>query len=186
MVCASSTRKLPDTSYSIPSRCAWLSGKAAFLRFVLSAKGRTRGRGTNGSRDFGGAEQAAEKLLGSVILSERSERRTPAVYFLTEPNQLPRSFAPLRMTANAPRMTVSAVLPQPVKLRPSSSAPKPSQRGEEFSLASDGNSQRLHLAVEVAALQAQNLGRAADVALVFFELAQDIVALISGARLLES
>jgi len=164
-----------------------LSGKAAFLRFVLSAKGRTRGRGTNGSRDFGGAEQAAEKLLGGVILSERSERRTPAVH----PFHSPRPTAEVLRSAQddskcAQDDSREAVLPQPVKLRPSSSAPKPSQRGRKSSLASDGNSERLHLAVEVAALQAQNLGRAADVALVFFELAQDVVALISGARLLES
>ena len=43
------------------------------------------------------------------------------------------------------------------------------------------NPQRLHLAVHVAALQAQDFGGAADAALIFVELLQDVVALV-GAR----
>src|SRR5438270_12849684 len=47
------------------------------------------------------------------------------------------------------------------------------------------DSQSLHLPVKVAALQAQHLGGAADVAMVLVERLEDVVALIGVARLVQ-
>src|ERR1035437_2469777 len=49
-----------------------------------------------------------------------------------------------------------------------------------------GNSQRLHLAIHVAAFQAQHLGCPADAAMVLFQLLQDVVAFVGGARLVQA
>jgi len=46
-------------------------------------------------------------------------------------------------------------------------------------------SQGLHLPVQVTSLQPEHFGRAADVAVVFVELLQDVIALVRGARLME-
>ena len=48
-----------------------------------------------------------------------------------------------------------------------------------------GNAQGLHLPVEVAAFQAEHLGCAGHVAVVFIEFLQDVVALVGGAGLVE-
>jgi hypothetical protein len=48
-----------------------------------------------------------------------------------------------------------------------------------------GDSQRLHLAIKVGALEPENLGRAADIAVVFVQFLEDVVALVSGAGLME-
>src|SRR5690348_8984102 len=47
------------------------------------------------------------------------------------------------------------------------------------------NPQRFHLAVEVAALQTQNLGGAAHVAVVLIQFLEDVVALVGGASLVQ-
>src|SRR5690348_4910379 len=47
------------------------------------------------------------------------------------------------------------------------------------------NSQRLHLAVKMAALQAQYLGGAAHVAVVLIEFFEDVITLVGGACLVQ-
>src|ERR1041385_8653417 len=47
------------------------------------------------------------------------------------------------------------------------------------------NSQRLHLAVQMAALQPQDFRRARDIAMVLIQLLQDVIALIGGACLVQ-
>ena len=46
------------------------------------------------------------------------------------------------------------------------------------------DSQRFHLAIKVAAFEAQRFSGAADVALVFLEFVKDVVTLIGGASFL--
>ena len=48
------------------------------------------------------------------------------------------------------------------------------------------NPQSLHLAIQVAALQAQDFGGAADVAVILVELFQDVVTLVGGAGLMQA
>ncbi len=52
-------------------------------------------------------------------------------------------------------------------------------------LAPNRDSQGLHFSIEVAALESQSFGRARDVALIFLEFAEDVVALVGGSRLLQ-
>ena len=78
----------------------------------------------------GGASQAAEKLVGGVILSEAKN------LCICRIRQMRRSF--LRFTQDRLRllrMTVLAVFPQPVSAPPFRQPPKPSQRGEKLGLA---------------------------------------------------
>src|SRR5437899_4590195 len=53
-------------------------------------------------------------------------------------------------------------------------------------LLAEGNAEGLHFPVEVASLQPQYLGGAAHVSVVFLELPQDVIALVSGARFLQA
>ena len=53
------------------------------------------------------------------------------------------------------------------------------------SLPARGDSEGFHFPVKMAALQAEGFGGAGDVALVFLQLAQDIIALVSGAGFLQ-
>ena len=52
-------------------------------------------------------------------------------------------------------------------------------------LAPNRDSQGLHLSIEVAALESQSFGGARNVALILFEFAEDVVALVGGSRLLQ-
>src|SRR5262249_36571814 len=59
-------------------------------------------------------------------------------------------------------------------------------RRERYSRLRRRDSERLHLAIKVAAFEAQRRGRARHVPLVFFQLAQDKVAFIGGTSFMES
>src|SRR5207245_8505738 len=55
-----------------------------------------------------------------------------------------------------------------------------------MSLLARCDAQSFHLAIQVAALEAQDFRGPAHVAVVLFELAQDVSALVSGPRFLET
>src|SRR5208337_9140 len=52
-------------------------------------------------------------------------------------------------------------------------------------LPAHGDSEGFHFPVKMAALQAESFGSASDVALVFLQLAQDVIALVCGPRLVQ-
>ena len=52
-------------------------------------------------------------------------------------------------------------------------------------LAPNRDSQRFHFPIKVAALEPEGFGGARNVALAFLEFAEDVVALVGGARFLQ-
>ena len=55
-----------------------------------------------------------------------------------------------------------------------------------MSLLAPCDAQSFHLAIQVAALEPQDLGGPAHVAVVLFELAHDVIAFVSGPSFLEA
>src|SRR5579864_8177647 len=56
---------------------------------------------------------------------------------------------------------------------------------QDDSLLLHRNSQCLHLSIQVAALEAKYVGRAADVAVIVVELFQNVIAFVGGACLMQ-